>query len=262
MASLDPRAEPAAELGILACLGRLALVSLLMFTAAACSRHAETPTPIAETSPTATLATAVAGLSASATATARAAQPGQPALTIPTATAPAATATPLTQQQLDQTALSVSDLPPGFAITGSGPGGPELGPDVLTSYQEEFQQRDVTSTQSLQQPVVIIDLLGQYRTPADALAGIRAINQQSLNQLLGGVNLTATPVTIPPVGQDSQAFHFTGTSNGVSIGGHLIAFHQGSVAVMLLIAGVQGSESQDQSVALAQKQAQKLQGLT
>jgi hypothetical protein len=41
----------------------------------------------------------------------------------------------------------------------------------------------------------------------------------------------------------------------------LIAFHQGSIAAMLLTAGVQGSESLDQSVALAQKQAQKLQGL-
>ncbi len=181
-----------------------------------------------------------------------------PSLLTPTTAAASSSATPLSQQQLDQVALSVSDLPAGFAITASGPGGPDLGPDVLTSYQEEFQQRDVTSSQSLQQTIVIINLLGQYKDAASALAGIRAINVQNLNQILGGVNMTATPATVPAIGEDSEGYHFTGTTNGVAIGGYLIAFHHGPVAALLLTAGVQGSESLDQTVSLAQKQAQKL----
>jgi hypothetical protein len=240
---------------------RLALLALLL-TAAACSRAPATTAPTEAPSDSGTPSV----FGATATATAGAAVPRAPSLLIPQGTAPpagtpAAAATALSQQQLDQAALSVSDLPPGFAITASGPGGPELGPDVLTSYQEEFQQRDVASTQSLQQTIVVIDLLGQYKDSTSALAGIRAINQQNLNQLLGSVSLTATPATIPAIGQDSQAFHFTGSTNGVSIGGYLIAFHQGPIAALLLTAGVQGSESLDQSVALAQKQAQKLAAL-
>lgn len=168
------------------------------------------------------------------------------------------TATPLPLQRLDQLALSATDLPVGFTVTASGPGGPELGPDVLASYQEEFQQRDVTSAQSLQQTIVIINLLGQYKDAASALNGIRSINVQSLNQLLGSVNLNAEVASIPQIGEDSQAFHFTGDSSNVSVGGYLIVFHRGPLAALVLTAAVKGSESLQQTVDLAQKQDQKL----
>jgi hypothetical protein len=139
-------------------------------------------------------------------------------------------------------------------VTASGPGGPELGTDVLASYQEEFQQRDVSSPQSL----VIITLLGQYKDATSAVNGVKAINAQSLNQLLGSVNLTAEAATIPQIGEDSQAFHFIGDSNNASVGGYLIVFHRGPLAALVLTAGMKGSESLQQSVDLAQKQDQKL----
>jgi hypothetical protein len=162
------------------------------------------------------------------------------------------------QPHLDQLALTATDLPAGFAATASGPGGPELGTDVLASYQEEFQQRDVTSPQALQQTIVIITLLGQYKDAVSALNGIKAINTQSLNQLLGSVNLNAETATIPQIGEDSQAFHFTGDSNNVSVGGYLIVFHRGPLAALILTAAVKGSESLQQAIDLAQKQDQKL----
>jgi hypothetical protein len=258
--NLDPKVKRSASLLLHPCrcagtrLGQASLGLLLVAALAACSQ------PTTSSSPSESPATSTPAPTVVAT---QAAPLGAPPLLVPTAAAasPAAPVTALTQQQLDQAALSVGDLPAGFAITASGPGGPELGPDVLTSYQEEFQQRDITSAQSLQQTIVVIDLLGQYKDANSAIGGLRAINTQSLNQLLGGVNLTATPVTIPAVGEDSQAFHVTGAANGVSIGGYLIAFHRGPVAAMLLTAGVQGAESLDQSVSLAQKQAQKLTSL-
>lgn len=179
----------------------------------------------------------------------------------PSSSPVAAPATPLSQQQLNQIALAATDLPVGFSITASGPGGPELGADVLASYQEEFQQRDVTSTQSLQQTIVVIALLGQYRDTTTALAGIHAINTQTLNQILGNVSLTADAAPIPAIDQDSEAFHFTGGSNGTSVGGYLIVFHRGPIAALILTAAVQGSESLPQTIDLAQKQAQKLPAL-
>jgi hypothetical protein len=182
-------------------------------------------------------------------------------LALPTVTGTAAAVgTPLSPQQLSQLALTVTDLPPGFAATGSGQGGPELGPDVLASWQQEFQQRDVTSTQALQQTIVIIDLLGQYKTPASALSGIRAVNAQSLNQLLGSVNLTAEAASVPAIEEDSAAFHFLGDTNGTSVGGYLIVFHRGPIASLILTASVKGSESLAQTVDLAQKQAQRVRG--
>jgi hypothetical protein len=177
----------------------------------------------------------------------------------PTSSSAAASATPLSSQQLDQLSLTPDDLPSGFAITGSGPGGPELGRDVLASYQEEFQQRDVTSTQSLQQTIIVIDLLGQYKDTSSALSGLKAVNAQSLNQLLGSVNLSAEAATIPAISDDATAFHFSGDTNGTSIGGYMVLFHSGPIATLILSASVKGSESLQQTVDLAQKQAQRLQ---
>jgi len=171
---------------------------------------------------------------------------------------PSASPTPLSSQQLDQLSLTADDLPAGFSITGSGPGGPELGRDVLSSYQEEFQQRDVTSTQSLQQTIIVIDLLGQYKDIPSALSGLKAVNAQNLNQLLGSVNLSAEAATVPAIGDDSSAFHFSGDTNGTSIGGYMVLFHNGPIATLVLTASVKGSESLQQTVDLAQKQAQKL----
>lgn len=216
----------------------------LAFAAGACSSQESAP-PSSE-APAATTSTA------SPRPTTRVTSSSTP---IPTPT-PSATLPPL--QRLDQVALSATDLPAGFTVTASGPGGPELGPDVLASYQEEFQQRDVTSAQSLQQTIVIISLLGQYKDAASALSGIRSINVQTLNQLLGSVSLNAEAASVPPIGEDSQAFHFTGDSNNVSVGGYLIVFHRGAVAALILTAAVKGSESLQQTVDLAQKQDQKL----
>lgn len=245
---------------------RIALAAALALALAGCAgsnQNAATPASVEQTTVTVT---------PSATARVIPSPPtqGSSILIIPTAppagSPPAAAATPLSQQQLDQLALGTTDLPPGFAVTGSGPGGPELGRDVLASYQEEFQQRDVTSTQSLQQTIVIIVLLGQYRDTSSALNGIRAVNAQSLNQLLGSVNLTAEPASIPAIEEDSAAFHFSGnvsgaaggSPNGTAVGGYLIVFHRGSLATLILTAAVKGSESLPQTVDLAQKQAQKL----
>jgi hypothetical protein len=177
---------------------------------------------------------------------------------ITTTVNPRPAATPMTQEQLDRIALSAADLPPGFSITASGPGGPELGTNVLASFQEEFQQRDVTSGAGLQQTIVIIDLLGQYRDSSNAAAGIKALDTQSLNTLLRSVNLTAEQAAVPAIGEDTQAFHFTGDSNGIGVGGYLVAFHKGPIAALVLTASVKGSEALPQIIDLAQKQAQKI----
>jgi hypothetical protein len=252
---LDLKAEPALARPaggtghIVARLRDIAILGAVAVLLAACSRPSSSTSPPPEQTITSTATPAL-----TATGTPR---PASTTATV-TATPTRPPATPLSQQQLDQLALSATDLPQGFAITASGPGGPELGPDVLASYQEEFQQSNVTSTQSLQQTIVIINLLGQYKDSASALAGIRAINVQTLNQLLGSVSLTAEPATVPPVGEDSQGFHFTGTSNNVSVGGYLIVFHKGPIAALILTAAAQGGESLPQTIDLAQKQAQKL----
>lgn len=185
-----------------------------------------------------------------------------PGLQLATAAASAgpAGATPVTVLQLPPLALQVTDLPSGFALTNSGPGGAQLGSDVLASYQEEFQQRDVTSTQSLQQTIVIVDLLGEYRNIASATAGVKALNVQTLNTLLGGASLTAQQVAIPAIGDDSAGYHFSGTSNGTSIGGYLIVFHQSQIASLIVTAAVKGAESLPQTIQLAQRQDQKLKG--
>ena len=160
---------------------------------------------------------------------------------------------------LQQVALGVTDLPSGFALTASGPGGPELGPNVTLSYQEEFQQRAIQSTRDLQQTIVIVDLLGQYRDPASALAGIKSVNVQTLNQILGPASLTAEPATIPLIGEDAAAYHFSGNTNGISVGGYLLIFHRGPMAAMVVTAAVKDAESLPQTIDLAQKQDQKLQ---
>jgi hypothetical protein len=185
--------------------------------------------------------------------------PGASSSSIAGVAGASATGTPLSSQQLDQLSLTANDLPSGFTITGSGPGGPELGRDVYASYQEEFQQRDVTSTQSLQQTIIVIDLLGQYKDANSASSGIHAVNVQSLNQLLGSVSLTAEPATIPTIDDDSSAYHFSGSTNGTSIGGYMVLFRRGPIASLILTASVQGGESLPQTLDLAQKQAQRLQ---
>jgi hypothetical protein len=241
------------------------LLSLIALTlgGAACSGSSNTPASTATDQPTAALTTTTAPPSASAVRPTPQAGAGSGSLLgLSTATATSgasASATPLSSQQLDRLSLTPDDLPSGFAITGSGPGGPELGRDVLASYQEEFQQRDVTSTQSLQQTIIVIALLGQYKDASSALSGLKAVNAQSLNQLLGSVNLSAEAATIPAIGEDATAFHFSGDTNGTSIGGYMVLFHIGPVATLILSASVKGSESLPQTVDLAQKQAQKLQ---
>jgi len=223
---------------------RPALLSILFCALVTCAcSSSENPTPSSEAPPP---------VSSTASPTGTSRPPQSPTAT---STPPP---TPLPPQRLDQLALSATDLPAGFTITASGPGGPELGGDVLASFQEEFQQRDVTSTQSLQQTIVMIDLLGQYKDSASALSGIRAISVQSLNQLLGSVNLNAELAAIPQIGEDAQAFHFTGDSSNVSVGGFLIVFHRGPIAALILTAAVKGAEALQQTVDLAQKQVQKL----
>jgi hypothetical protein len=249
------------------------LGALILVLTACRGSSREAPPPATEAPPTSTPrvtattvrpTTTAAGTpgstpGATVTGTAGAAATGTPGLiTGSPAAGAAASSGPLSQQQLDQMALSATDLPPGFAVTASGPGGPELGPDVLASYQEEFQQRDVTSIQALQQTIVIINLLGQYRDSASALAAIRAISVQSLNQILGGVNLSAEAATVPAIAEDSQGFHFTGDTNGISVGGYLIVYHRGPIASLVLTAAVKGSEALPQTIDLAQKQAQKI----
>jgi hypothetical protein len=166
----------------------------------------------------------------------------------------------MTQEQLDRVALSATDLPSGFSITASGPGGPELGANVLASYQQEFQQRNISSGAGLQQTISIVDLLGQYRDGTNAAGGVKALNGQSLNQLLRGVNLSAEPATVPAIGEDTQAFHLSGDSNGIGVAGYLVAFHKGPIAALILTASVKGAESLPVTLDLAQKQAQKLPG--
>jgi hypothetical protein len=236
----------------------------LLLGIAACSGSGNAPatsTPADQPTVVVTAAAALPSTSATARGTAATGNSGS-LLGLPTAgpsgTA-SASATPLSSQQLDLLSLTIDDLPPGFAITGSGPGGPELGRDVLASYQQEFQQRDVTSTQSLQQTIIIIDLLGQYKDTPSALSGLKAVNAQNLNQLLGSVNLSAESATIPAISDDSSAFHFSGDTNGTSIGGYMVLFHNGPIATLILTASVKGSESLPQTIDLAQKQAQKLQ---
>ena len=168
---------------------------------------------------TSTVVTSATTATRTPTSSATAARPATPASATPSSATPAVAATPMSQQQLDRMALSSTDLPPGFSVTASGPGGQELGQDVLASFQEEFQQKDVTSGAGLQQTIVIINLVGQYRDPASAANGVKALSAQSLNQLLNSVNLNAEPAALPGIGEDTQGFHFTGDTNGVGVGG-------------------------------------------
>lgn len=206
-------------------------------------------TPTSAASSTATTAAGVTSTSVAANSTTPGASPSVGA-------SASATAPP---QGLARLALQTSDLPAGFALTDSGPGGSELGRDVVSSYQAEFQQRDVTSTQALQQTIVIIDLIGQYRDAASAKSGVQSVNQQSLNQLLGTANMTAEPATVPAIGDDSAGYHFTGTTGGASDGGYLIVFHRGPIAALVVTAAVKGAENLQQTIQLAQKQDQKIQ---
>jgi hypothetical protein len=228
----------------------LALLPMLL-VASSCSRSANQGE--SEVVGTSTVVTSTTTVTRTATPTATAVRAATPASATPTVAA-----TPLSQQQLDRIALSSTDLPPGFSITASGPGGQELGPDVLASFQEEFQQKDVTSGAGLQQTIVIINLVGQYRDAASAASGVKAMNAQSLNQLLNSVNLNAETASLPAIGEDTQGFHFTGDTNGVGVGGYLVAFHRGPIAAMILTASVKGAESLPQIIDLAQKQAQKM----
>lgn len=172
----------------------------------------------------------------------------------------ASLAAALSPAQLAQRALQAGDLPSGFVLTNSGPGGPELGPDVTASFQEEFQQRDVTSAQSLQQTIVIVDLLGIYRDAASAATGVKGVTVQTLNQALGsGSGLTAQTQPVTAIGDDTAGYHFTGASNGVPVGGYLIVFHRGPLAAMIVTAAPLGAESLPQTISLAQKQDDKLQ---
>ena len=211
-----------------------------------------------------TVGPAIVSPSTTATATVRPSPTRLPTITIPSlfatpASGPGGTpAAGTVPQDLTRLALQASDLPPGFALTSSGPGGPELGQDVVSSYQEEFQQRQITSTQSLQQTVAIVDLLGRYRDATSAEKGFQAVNVQSLNQTLSAANLTSDPATIPAIGDDSAGYHFTGTLNGVSVGGYVIIFHVGPTTSMIITASVKGSESLPQTISLAQTQASKL----
>ena len=214
----------------------------------------ETSTPIATIAPSPFPTFSIPGLQI-ATAT----PAGSSTATATRPISGSATPAVATAQGLGRLALQLSDLPSGFALTDSGPGGAELGRDVVSSYEAEYQQRDVTSTQSLQQTIVIINLIGQYRDAASAKAGVQSVNQQSLNQLLGTANMTAEPATVPAIGDDSAGYHFSGTTGGASVGGYLIVFHRGPIAALVITAAVKGAESLPETIQLAQKQDQKLQ---
>jgi hypothetical protein len=198
------------------------------------------------------IATPTPGASSTATGT------GTPSSSATAAASPGASGT-ASPQGLARLALQTSDLPSGFALTDSGPGGAELGRDVVSSYEQEFQQRDVTSTQALQQTIVIIDLIGQYRDAESAKTGVQSVNQQSLNQLLGTASITAEPATVPAIGEDPAGYHFSGTTGGSSVGGYLIVFHRGPIAALVVTAAVKGAENLPQTISLAQRQDQKIQ---
>ncbi|MGI8552758.1 MAG: hypothetical protein ACR2PL_18515 [Dehalococcoidia bacterium] len=250
------------------------LLAGLILLSACTTSNKTTPTtaPTAETNTPLPNAATVTSTAARASRTATATSPSSPFGTprigtgtpgafpgFPTGSATPATPSAAASADLQRIALQGTDLPSGFTLTDSGPGGPELGRDVVASFQQEYQQRDVTSTQSLQQTIVIVDLLGQYKDATSAGSAVKGVNLQSLNQLLGSASLTAEPATVASIGEDTGGYHFTGSTNGVSVGGYLIVFHRGSTAALVVTAAVKGSESLPQTVSLAQRQDQKLQ---
>ena len=235
------------------------LLALSGCTSSNSNKNAATATPSED------LGTAGAGVTAIGTA--RGARTAIPTISIPglasgTAGAsgsPGATpAARLSPADLARLALQTTDLPSGFALADSGPGGPELGFDVTASYQEQFQQRDVTSTLSLQQTIIVIDLLGQYKDATSATSGVKSVTVQSLNQILTTSSLSAELAAIPAIGEDSAGYHFSGDTNGVAVGGYLIVFHRGTTAALVVTAAIRGAESLPQTLDLAQKQDQKL----
>ena len=131
----------------------------------------------------------------------------------------------------------------------------------ITSYEEQFQQRNLTSVQSLQQTILVLGLLERYLDSSSASENSQIVNGQRLNQLLlgSGYNgLSAEAVSVPPIEDDSSAFHFLGDTNGASIGGYMIIFHRGPVVALILTAAVKGAESLPQTIDIAQKQAERL----
>jgi len=151
----------------------------------------------------------------------------------------AATALP----PLAQFALQTDDLPPGFALTAPGRlGAADLA--AFASYQEEFQQKNVTSSLGLQQTLIIITLLAQYTDPSSAHINVQNVSGQNLNQLFLGGSLngfSSEAATVLPIEDDSSALHFSGDTNGTSIGEQSPAPNSGSTEESVDFTGLPAS---------------------
>lgn len=104
--------------------------------------------------------------------------------------------------------------------------------------------KNVTSSLGLQQTLIIITLLAQYTDPSSAHINVQNVSGQNLNQLFLGGSLngfSSEAATVPPIEDDSSALHFSGDTNGTSIGEQSPAPNSGSTEESVDFTGLPAS---------------------
>lgn len=217
-----------------------------------------TKPPIATTISTARTATPLARV-ATPNIAVRTPTPAAAVRTATPATAAVRTATPSASAPSDQAlqktladaALTQSDLPAGFTAAG-----PAVTDTVLPGQTAGYSVTFTDLTHVPQVQAVLIGL-GGFRDAAAAGDQFKNIQQQITNA--PGSNFTLQPVSnAPKLGDDSQAFQVSGTSQGIPLGGFAIIWRRGKIAGTLLLVGAPAVTSVDSVTPLAQKQDDKL----
>lgn len=205
--------------------------------------RATTATAAISSSPVRTATPAVAAATRAATATAGGAS---------TAAAPAAAAATdqALQTQLTSALLKEADLPQGFTAQGAPESNatlPGQTADTSITYTKIGQGSSGLDIQAL------VVGLGGFKDTSSAQTQFAGV-QQEIQNASGGADFKLTPVpNAPKIGDESQAFSVSGSSQGFNLNGYAIVWRHGKVDAFLVQVGVTQID-QTQVTQLAQKQ--------
>jgi hypothetical protein len=154
------------------------------------------------------------------------------------------------QRQLTGALLKEADLPQGF--TAQGP------PETDVTLPGQTADASITFTKigqgasGLDIQALVIGL-GGFKDTTSAQTQFAGV-QQEINNASGGADFTLTPVpNAPKIGDQSQAFMVSGSSQGFNLNGYAIVWQHGKVDAFLVQVGVTQID-QNQVTQLAQKQ--------
>lgn len=153
------------------------------------------------------------------------------------------------QTQLMAALLKASDLPQGFTAQGAPTSDvtlPGQTADTSITYTKIGQGASGLDIQAL------VVGLGGFKDSNSAGTQFAGVKDQIANASGADFSLTSVP-NAPKIGDESQAFTVSGSSQGFTLNGYAIVWHRGKVDAFLVLVGVTQID-QAQVTQLAQKQ--------